>query len=292
MRIAIVIGFTATAALVFFLGVDLSHVLVWTIEAQRGFQNQMATAVRAIKSDAPGAYVTLLSAAAAYGFVHALGPGHGKYLVGGIGLGTQVPAFRLVGLAVASSLAQALWAILLVYGGFTILESSAGQIIHLTENFLTPVSYLAIACVGLLMVWRGVRAFPKKSNVCKQAHANCSSHSHGPTPEEAASVGSLRDATSLVLSIAIRPCTGAIFLLVITWQMEIKTAGAMAVVLMGMGTAALTSTVAASSTVARHLSFTGTSAVFNRAYTALPALQVFAGALVILTSLSLLGFII
>tara|TARA_B100001093_G_scaffold403967_1_gene392067 strand:- start:712 stop:1188 length:477 start_codon:yes stop_codon:yes gene_type:complete len=129
----------------------------------------MATAVSAIKSNAPGAYVTLLSAAAAYGFVHALGPGHGKYLVGGIGLGTQVPAFRLVELAVASSLAQTLWAILMVYGGFTILGSSADRIIHLTESFLTPISYPAVTYIGLLMVWRGVRAFPKKSKVCKQA---------------------------------------------------------------------------------------------------------------------------
>ena len=162
MRVTIGIGFAAAAALVFFVSVDFSNVLIWTIEAQRAFQNQMATAVLAIKSDDPGAYFALLSAAGAYGFVHALGPGHGKYLVGGIGLGTQFPTYLLVGLAVASSLAQALWAILLVYGGFTFLKASAGQITHLAENFLAPVSYLAIACVGLLMVWRGVRSFPKK----------------------------------------------------------------------------------------------------------------------------------
>ena len=110
MRVTIGIGFAVAAAL-FFVNADFSNLLIWTIEAQRAFQNQMATAVLAIRNDDPGAYFALLSAAGAYGFVHALGPGHGKYLIGGIGLGTQFPASRLVGLAVASSLAKAFWAI-------------------------------------------------------------------------------------------------------------------------------------------------------------------------------------
>lgn len=288
MRVTIGIGFAVAAAL-FFVNADFSNILRWTIEAQRAFQNQMATAVLAIRNDDPGAYFALLSAAGAYGFVHALGPGHGKYLIGGIGLGTQFPAYRLVGLAVASSLAQAFWAILLVYGGFIFLKASAGQITHLAEKFLAPVSYLAIACVGLLMVWRGVRSFPKKSNGHKHADECCSCHSHGPTPEEALNVSSMHDAFGLVLSIAVRPCTGAIFLLVIAWQMEIRIAGAMAVISMGMGTAALISAVAASSIVARHLSFKGMAAVFLGVHAALPALQVFAGTLVVVISLSFLA---
>ena len=288
MRVTIGIGFAVAAAL-FFVNADFSNLLIWTIEAQRAFQNQMATAVLAIRNDDPGAYCALLSAAGAYGFVHALGPGHGKYLIGGIGLGTQFPASRLVGLAVASSLAKAFWAILLVYGGLIFLKASAGQITHLAEKFLAPVSYRAIACVGLLMVWRGVRSFPKKSNGHKHADECCSCHSHGPTPEEALNVSSMHDAFGLVLSIAVRPCTGAIFLLVIAWQMEIRIAGAMAVISMGMGTAALISAVAASSIVARHLSFKGMAAVFLGVHAALLALQVFAGTLVVLISLSFLA---
>ena len=71
--------------------------------------------------------------------------------------------------------------------------------------------------------------------------------------------------------------------------MEIRIAGAMAVMSMGMGTAALISAVAASSIVARHLSFKGMAAVFLGVHAALLALQVFAGTLVVLISLSFLA---
>lgn len=79
-----------------------------------------------------------MGAAGAYGIVHAVGPGHGKYLVGGVGLGTSVPAVRLLAVALASSLAQALWAIVLVYGGFQLLSLSAQRMTSLAEDVLAP----------------------------------------------------------------------------------------------------------------------------------------------------------
>ncbi|MEO9576139.1 MAG: hypothetical protein ABJ263_00220 [Tateyamaria sp.] len=91
------------------------------------------------------------------------------------------------------------------------------------------------------------------------------------------------------MSIAIRPCTGAIFLLVIAWQMGLAMAGAIAVVTMGLGTAALTSLVAVSSVVARN---TAALSIENhrRWGFAMPGIQVFSGATIALVSLSLLGF--
>jgi hypothetical protein len=53
----------------------------WAATQQRAFQSEMAAAVRAIKSGAPGGWAALLLAAGAYGVVHAAGPGHGKYLI-------------------------------------------------------------------------------------------------------------------------------------------------------------------------------------------------------------------
>lgn len=290
MRLLIIACLAVLVAVSLYLAADFSRLAEWAANAQRGFQNQMATAIRGLRTGEPGAYAALLSATLAYGFVHALGPGHGKYLVGGVGLGTSVTTRRLIGLAISSSLAQAIWAILLVYGGFYVIEVSAHQVQAAAEEALAPASYVAIACIGLTLVWRGVRSL---QNASKSGHetasSNCGCHSHAPTIDEAAQVKSLRDATALVLSIAIRPCTGAIFLLVIAWQMDLRLPGAIAVLAMGLGTAMLTSLVAMSSIAARGAVFASTNVY--RLNFAFPAIQICTGTLIALTSFSLLGLL-
>lgn len=334
MRVMLILIVALAAAVLTLGSIDLSRVAIWAVDAQRGFQNQMAGAIRALKSGDVYAYIALLSATAAYGFVHALGPGHGKYLVGGVGLGTSVSVGKLVGLATASSLTQSLWAIILVYAGFMFIEVSAGQMTALAEDYLAPMSYLAIAGVGVLLVWRGSRSLikahkplyqiahhqdrvPPEGFSLAKRHAltyqtgfalvetprlepsprpaptyhdeNCDCGAHGPTLDQAARVNSLREAMGLVLSIAIRPCTGAIFLLVIAWRMDLAIAGAVAVICMGLGTAALTSLVAISSVAARRV-----TALYTETHLqwriVLPGIQVFSGAMIALISLSLLGF--
>ncbi|MEM9636761.1 MAG: hypothetical protein AAGA94_03885 [Pseudomonadota bacterium] len=290
MRIAVLACLAVLAAVVLYATTDFSGLMAWAVDVQRGFQNQMATAIRGLQAGEPGAYVALLSATAAYGFVHALGPGHGKYLVGGVGLGTSISTGRLMGLAISSSVAQAMWAILLVYGGFYVIEATAQQMTAVVEDALAPASYIAIACVGLALVWRGVRSLKAASKPGHDPAAeSCGCHSHGPTPDEAAQVQSLRDAAALVLSIAIRPCTGAIFLLVIAWQMDFRMPGAIAVLVMGLGTAMLTSLVAVSSTAVRGAVFASTNAL--RLNVAVPAIQVCAGTLIAIVSFGLLGFL-
>ena len=290
MRIALYISIAILAAFAIYLFLDLSRVSIWAIDAQRGFQNQMAAGMHALKAGEASAYATLLAATAAYGFVHALGPGHGKYLVSGVGLGTAISSLRLMGLAVASSVAQALWAIALVYGGFLMIETTAHQMTAFAEDFLAPASYFAIAAIGVINIWRGARTLVKTAHHTHEDHYHhsdadhdCCGHSHGPKVQEAASVKSFRDTIVLVLSIAIRPCTGAIFLLVITWQMDILLAGALAVLVMGLGTAMLTSIVAVSSVAARKFVLVSFN-VINKAQFILPTLQVFTGMLILLIS--------
>lgn len=329
MRIALVLLASVCAAFFAISLVDLGWIAHWAIDAQRAFQNQMAGAIRALNSGDLSAYAVLLSATAAYGFVHALGPGHGKYLIGGVGLGTSVSVRKLVGLAMASSLAQSLWAIVLVFGGFSLVEVSARQLTVMAEEYLAPVSYLAIASVGLVLVWRGIkgvkrldrlrgdqRVAPPEGFSFARQHAlafsgdfegqsiqwsdrytaadqtscedNCDCPVHGPTFDQVARVGSARDALGLILSIAIRPCTGAIFLLVIAWQMDLALAGASAVVTMGLGTAALTSLVAVSSIAARQAAAFSTLRSLQMRIV-MPVIQVCTGMIVVLISLTMLG---
>lgn len=293
MRIALFTGLGFALLLAVFASVDFGNFSLWIINQQRALQNQMATALWSLRSGEWSAYLALFAATGGYGFVHALGPGHGKYLVGGVGLGSSVSTGRLVGLAVASSLMQSVWAIVLVYGGFALLEVSADSLQFLSEDVLAPASYAAIGLIGVVLAWRGYKSLVsrKKQSAHSGEHAHhdgCGcGHSHGPTPEQAANVGTLKEAVILVSSIAVRPCTGAVFLLIIAWQTDIKLAGAMAIMVMGLGTALLTGLVAVSSVASRQLAFFSADRS-GVAQVAVPAAQIIAGALIFWFSIGLL----
>lgn len=254
----------------------------WIVENQRVFQNQMAEAVIRMRSGDMLAITTLILSTATYGFVHALGPGHGKYLIGGVGIGTQIKHLHLVSIAFISSITQALWAIILVYSTFFFLGIAADKIESFSETFLLPLSYGAITLVGCILVFRGIHSV-LQLNSGTTIPTECA-HSHGPNFEKLSNAFSWRERLVLVTSVAIRPCTGAIFLLIITWNLQLQWVGVAAVISMGLGTAALTGIVAISSISARNLILLESQ---TRAFTKVlfPLLQVMGGTLIISCSL-------
>ena len=230
---------------------------VWAAAGQRDVQNAMAGALRRLKAGDGAALGALLTLCFAYGFFHAAGPGHGKIMIGGYGMAQRVPALRLSVLAVLSSLAQAATAVLLVYGGIYGLKWTRETLVSTAEDWLAPASYGAIALVGLWLLLRGMRRVWAARATASDTHAHhhgghdhdhddtCGcGHAHAPTPQEAANVRSLRDALVLIGAIAIRPCTGGIFLLILTWRMGIEFAGILGAFVMGLGTASVTVVVA------------------------------------------------
>ncbi len=242
----------------------------WAAGEQREFQNQIARALRAARAEQPQAVATLLTVCFAYGFFHAIGPGHGKVLIGGYGLGRQVAFWRLSAISVLSSLGQAVTAVVLVYAGVLIFQLSRETLVGTTEQVMAPISYAAIAAIGLWLVFRGMRSFARRSR-SDAAHGHshdhehhhdhhhdehdhhhhhhhdevCSDcgHRHGPSAEEVANVGSLREALVLIAGIAARPCTGALFVLILTWQMGIAMVGVAGAFAMALGTATVTTLV-------------------------------------------------
>jgi len=290
-------------------GGGMDRLAVWAAGEQREAQNAIARAVRAIKQGEGGALFGLMSVAFLYGVFHAAGPGHGKLLIGGYGLGRVVPALRLAGLALVSSLAQSLSAVLMVAAGIGLLSWTRTQVTGLADGVLSLASYLAVAAIGLWLVWRGARGLLHRGahgpahghdhpqlhdaghdSVHHAGHDHTCTHAHGPTPEQAAQVHSFRDALMLIGAVAIRPCTGALFLLIVTWRMDIFAAGIAGTFAMGLGTASITVAAALAAVWLRQGTLDRLRAGLTGAGTAarLAALtELCAGALVALTAFSL-----
>jgi len=242
---ALILGLMGAAALWLWGFGGADQVLRLAADAQRDVQNAMAAALRGLRAGDAGALATLWGLCFAYGFVHAVGPGHGKLVIGGYGAASQVSAKRLSGLAIAASLAQAAAAVILVYTAATLLGWTSAQMAGLADDMLAPLSYALIGAVGVWLFVRGLRhlrAKPSDDGVC----STCG-HAHAPTPQQAQNVHSWRDATILIGSIAVRPCTGAIFLLILTWRFGIDYAGIIGAFIMGLGTASVTVLVALAS---------------------------------------------
>ncbi len=247
MRRTLIVLLTVLGVALWWLwpGGGLGQIIAWAADHQRDFQNQMALALRGVRAGRPEAIATLLAVCFAYGFFHAVGPGHGKVLIGGYGLARRVAAVRLSVISLLASLGQAVTAVVLVYGGVWLFQLSRDRLVDTADGLMAPVSYAMIGLIGLWLLLRGLRRVflrPVPANHAPHAGGHCDrcGHRHGPTVEEVGVARSWRDAGLLIAGIAIRPCTGALFVLVITLGMGIPGAGIAGAFAMALGTAVVT----------------------------------------------------
>ena len=247
MRAVLIAGGVLVAAAAWWLWMmgGAGQIGAWAAGYQREFQNDMALSLRGVRAGNAQAFWTLITVCFAYGFFHAIGPGHGKVLIGGYGVARQVAAWRLTVISLVSSLGQAVTAVVLVYAGVWIFQVSREQLVGTADDVLAPVSYGMIALIGLWLLLRGARKLwtrPAPADHAPHAGGHCHEcgHRHGPTAEEAGAVTSLREALVLICGIAMRPCTGALFVLVITLGMGIPLAGVAGAFAMALGTAVVT----------------------------------------------------
>ncbi|MCR8723029.1 nickel/cobalt transporter [Frigidibacter sp. ROC022] len=240
--------------LALWLSGGFDRLALWTLAEQRAAQGTLARGLRALRAGQPGALTALMAVAFTYGFVHAVGPGHGKMLIAGYGVGRQVGAGRLVAIALAASLAQAAVAVPLVHAGIWILGWGRTQLADFVDVELAQLGQAAVLALGLWLIWRGLRhlarlaAGPDKAaaghvHAHAHDHAHCG-HAHLPDARAISEARSWREIVLLVLAVAIRPCSGAVLILVLTWQMGIAGAGIAATFVMGLGTASVIALIA------------------------------------------------
>lgn len=314
MIAAMCVGAAALSVMLWWVSGDLLAPLGdWAAQKQRGFQNQIAGALRALRAGQPGTLAVLMLVCFAYGFFHAVGPGHGKVLIGGYGLARRIPWGRLSLVALLSSLGQAVTAVVLVYGAITFLQLGRDSMIGLAEKAMAPISYGAIVGIGLWLslrglrnLWRNVNAAKiKRLTACSHDHAvgpqtqvahdhgsvtapcqQCG-HRHGPSLDEVEGITRWREAVVLIAGISARPCTGALFVLIITWQMGIALAGVAGAFAMALGTATVTITVGLAALGLRGSALSLLERV-GRARQVMPVLELCAGFLIALIAMGLL----
>ncbi|MGM8932401.1 nickel/cobalt transporter [Salinicola halophyticus] len=224
----------------------------------------------------------LLGVSFGYGVFHAAGPGHGKVVLSTY-LASQGGVWRrALGLSVLAALLQGVMAIatigVLVFGLGWLTRQAMGSI-----DQAELASFVIVSLVGLWLCVRSLRRLWRSHHVgaapatvtsaftpvtpgsrssqsslgpvlpsrhahhAHHAHCGCG-HEHHIDPREA---GDWRVALLTVLSIGIRPCSGAVLLLGAAALLDQFGKGVVAVLAMSLGTALTVSSLALLSVLAR-----------------------------------------
>ena len=223
--------------------------VLWVREQQQAFYGSMSGALRQIKTSNPYAAAwTLMFLSFGYGVFHAAGPGHGKTVISAWLLATENELKRGIVIAFLSSIIQAVVAILLV-SVLLLVVASAGSTARDVAGFLESTSYAMIGAMGLYLIWTAVRPKAHHDHHEHQHHdhvhdEHCG-HAHVAEAKQVRGQWSLTKAFSLAFAVGIRPCTGAILVLILANALGIYWAGVTSTLVMAFGTFLTVSIIAA-----------------------------------------------
>lgn len=242
-------GFIITLAFCTLLGAILWYywpsLLMSTIKWQRDINGQLSDLLFEAKTN-PAAIYALAGFSLLYGLLHALGPGHGKVIVTTY-LATH-PAKINVSLVITvlSALLQAAVAVLLVSILLIFFHASMREVNHSADQFiaLSHVTVLLlggyITCRALMQGWKALRGHHHHEH---GAHCPCG-HQHTADAATINHASRLREYIGITISIGIRPCTGAVLVLLFANMVDMYWLGIVCAILMAVGTAFTTSMIA------------------------------------------------
>lgn len=222
------------------------NALMDTLLALQGlFYQRIQAAVRALPEDG-GAFWTLMGVGFAYGIFHAAGPGHGKAVISAYLVAEERALRRGIGLCFAAAILQAIVAITMVGAAVAVFSLTAAGMDRLTGQ-VEFASFLAVALLGLWLTWRKAGRFGDllqyRRGVRLEKIAGCD-HVHLPPPEEFMQLRRWREYAGVVFAAGLRPCAGALVLLVFAASQGLMGAGIAATFAMAAGTAITTSIIA------------------------------------------------
>ena len=258
---------------------DVGGFAGWVLFKQAEFYRMLSGAIRAAKADGSAAW-TLMGISFAYGIFHAAGPGHGKAVISSYLVANNETWRRGIALSFASAILQAFTAIAIVGVAAVLLGATAhamGNTVRIIEMF----SYALIVLIGLRILWVKGRAFlnllrPHAHEHHDHAHHHGHDHDHGhshghdhahdhdhgdeahawghahtPEPSELKGPHWLRRGLTAIVAVGLRPCSGAIIVLVFALAQGLFWIGVASTFVMGLGTAITVAAVATLAVAAR-----------------------------------------
>ena len=228
------------------------QVMLQSVVWQRDVNQQMSALLQAVAENPTQAGGALLLFSFVYGVLHALGPGHGKVVIT-TWLATHPSKLKSsIGLTLAASLLQGLVAIGLVIVVLTLLRLPARQL-HLSSFWLEKGSYALVGVLGLLLCWRALKKLrlllrkPKFTaftpHHVHDQHCGCG-HQHMPDPKQLERDEDWRARLMIILSMGMRPCSGAIMVLLFSKVIGVFGWGVASALAMAAGTSLTISSLA------------------------------------------------
>jgi len=260
----------------------------WIAAKQSLFYQAMSHAIRAIRTD-PAALWSLIGLSFAYGVFHAAGPGHGKAVISSYLVATGEGFRRGVALSALAALAQAVTAIAVV-GALAILLGATSIAMGAATYWLEAASYAAITALGAVLLWRKGRGLLRAARgLPVHAHGPYCAHEHGVDPALVQGRVDWRRAGAAVVAVGLRPCTGALIVLVFALAQGLAWAGVLATLAMAGGTALTVAAIAALAVGAKATALRIASARPSFGGALLALLESGAAALILLFGVAMLG---
>ncbi len=252
----------------------------WMIQTQQRLLRPLAATIKKLKEgNAWRAGLWLAGLSFIYGIVHAAGPGHGKAIISSYVLANRETVRRGILISFLAAGVQGLMAVALVLVLIVALKGT-GIEVNSWVNQLESASYALVFLVGLSLLvstlwrlwrrWTGSEAAEGHHHHAHghhhgdQAHAHQHAHHHHDhndhhdhdheSCEACGHIVDVRDIAhpmtwrkiwAVVLSVGIRPCSGAVLVLVFALAQGLFWAGVASTFAMALGTAITVSVLAA-----------------------------------------------
>jgi ABC-type nickel/cobalt efflux system permease component RcnA len=240
----------------YYFGGPLGPLFAWVAVHQAHFYRALTAALASLRDDPSGAWF-LFALSFGYGVFHAVGPGHGKAVITSYMLASGDSARRGIVLSFLSAAVQATSAIVVVAIGTILLRVSATAMTFATD-WIEIASFAAITAFGAWLLWSKIRGDQRHRRaaahraavgqfVCDDpthdrpgaVHAGCCVPLPAAAGSEAPVDGFgdfLRRAWSAIVAVGIRPCSGAIIILVFALSQGLFATGIAATFVMAAGT--------------------------------------------------------